>query len=121
MHHATKAYAATAREIASPRELEASLLLQAAAKLQAVRDSWQDKPVGLEEAVLFNRRLWTVFLSSLSSDDERLPAAIRKNLLRLGVYIMGETFSLMTAPKPRHLESIIKINRGIAEGLRGKS
>ena len=39
MHHASRAYAATAREIASPRELEANLLLQAAAKLQAVRDS----------------------------------------------------------------------------------
>ena len=71
--------------------------------------------------MLFNRKLWTVFLSSLSKDDDRLPAGIRKNLLRLGVYIMGETFSLMTAPKPDHLELIIKINRGLAAGLRGKS
>jgi hypothetical protein len=31
---------------------------------------------------------------------------------------MGETFSLMTNPRPDHLVSLIKINRGIAAGLR---
>ena len=44
MHYASNAYAKTAIETAAPRELEASLLLQAAAKLQAVHDSWRDKP-----------------------------------------------------------------------------
>ena len=44
MHHASQAYAKTALETASPRDLEARLLLQAAAKLQAVHDSWRDKP-----------------------------------------------------------------------------
>lgn len=37
MNYASTAYAKTANEIAGPRELEASLLLQAAAKLQAVQ------------------------------------------------------------------------------------
>ena len=44
-----------------------------------------------------------------------------ENIRRLGVYIMAETFSLMTMPKPDHLISIININRGIAAGLRGKA
>ena len=44
MHYASKAYAKTAKETLTPRELEASLLLKAAAKLQAVHDSWRDKP-----------------------------------------------------------------------------
>src|SRR5580658_10462035 len=64
MHSASNAYAKTAREIAGPRELEAGLLLTAAAKLQAVHDSWRDKPVGLHEAILYNRRLWTVFIDA---------------------------------------------------------
>ena len=34
---------------------------------------------------------------------------------------MGETFELMTKPKPTNLQSIIKINRRLAEGLRGKA
>jgi flagellar protein FlaF len=121
MNHAAKAYARVAKETAPPRELEATLLLEAAAKLQAVKDSWRDKPVGLHDAVLYNRKLWTVFIDAVTSDDNKLPAGVRKNLLRLGVYIMAETYSLMTAPKPDHLQSIIKINRGIAAGLRGKA
>ncbi len=121
LHYASKAYAKTAIETASPRELEASLLLQAAAKLQAVYDSWRDKPPGLNEALLYNRRLWTVFLDAVTSEDNRLPRMVRDNLRRLGVYIMAETFSLMTNPKPDHLKSIITINRGIAAGLRAKA
>ena len=121
MHYASNAYAKAAIETASPRELEANLLLQAAAKLQAVHDSWRDKPPGLQDALLYNRRLWTVFLDAVTSEGNRLPAAVRENIRRLGVFVMGETFSLMTNPKPDHLTSIIKINRGIAAGLRGKS
>jgi flagellar protein FlbT len=121
MRHASNAYAKTAMEMASPRELEASLLLQAAAKLQAVHDSWRDKPSGLDDAVLYNRRLWTIFLDAVTSESNKLPAAVRDNVRRLGVYVMAETFSLMTNPKPDHLASIININRGIAAGLRGKA
>lgn len=121
MRHASNAYAKVAIETATPRELEANLLLQAAAKLQAVRDSWRDKPRGLEDALLYNRKLWTIFLDAVTSESNRLPAAVRENIRRLGVYVMAETFSLMTKPKPEHLTSIISINRGIAAGLRRKA
>jgi len=121
MNHAAKAYAKVAMETASPRELEANLLLTAAAKLQAVLESWRDKPTGLNDALMYNRRLWVVLMDALMREDNKLPAKVRENLTRLGVWIMAETFSLMTKPKPDHLKSIIKINRGIAAGLRGKA
>jgi flagellar protein FlaF len=121
MHYATKAYAKVATETASARELEANLLLKAAAQLQSVHDNWSDKPTGLNDAVLYNRRLWTVLLDALIRDDNRLPVTVRDNLKKLGMFIMGETFELMTKPKPIHLQSIIKINRGIAAGLRGRA
>ena len=76
MHYAAKAYAKTANETANPRDLEASLLLKAAAKLQAVHDSWRDKPIGLSDALLFNRRLWLVFIDAVMRDDNRLPTAM---------------------------------------------
>jgi flagellar biosynthesis repressor protein FlbT len=120
MRHAVNAYAKTNVETASPRELEANLLLQAAAKLQAVHDSWSDKPRGLNEALLYNRRLWTVFLDAVTNETNKLPKQVRDNIRRLGVYVMAETFSMMTKPKPDHLKSIIKINRGLAAGLRDK-
>jgi flagellar protein FlaF len=57
----------------------------------------------------------------VSQDDNKLPAPVRQNIVNLGMFVMGETFSLMTKPKPNHLTSLIKINRGIAAGLRGKA
>jgi flagellar biosynthesis repressor protein FlbT len=122
MRHAVNAYAKTTVETASPRALEANLLLQAAAKLQAVHDTWsENKPRGLDEALLYNRRLWTIFLDAVTADGNKLPEQTRENIRRLGVYVMAETFSMMTKPKPEHLKSIIKINRGLAAGLREKN
>ena len=121
MHYASKAYVTTSKETANPRELEASLLLKAAAKLQAAQDSWRNEPSGLNDALLYNRRLWTVFIDAVMQDDNKLPVAVRQNLANLGIFVMGETFSLMTAPQPDQLASLIKINRGIAAGLRGKA
>jgi flagellar biosynthesis activator protein FlaF len=89
--------------------------------LQAVHESWNEKPIGLDEALLYNRRLWTVFIDAVISDDNRLPIPVRQNIANLGMFVMGETFSLMTRPKPDHLVALININRGIAEGLRDKA
>ena len=118
MQHASKAYAIIAKETASPRELEASLLLKAAAKLQAVHDTWHDRSNNLDEAILYNRRLWTVFIDSVMQNDSSLPVAVRQNLANLGVFVMSETFSLMTNPLPGNLVSLININRELAAGLR---
>jgi flagellar protein FlaF len=114
-----KAYAAVAKETASPRELESLLLLKAAFKLQAVYDGWTDKPHGLDDAVLYNRRLWTVFLDSVCDDSSVLPVPIRQNIANIGVFVMNETFALMTNPKPSQLVPLININRELAAGLRG--
>jgi flagellar biosynthesis activator protein FlaF len=122
INYAGEAYEKITWETANPRDLEANLLLTAAARLQAVYDSWKDKPAGLHEALMYHRRLWIVFIDAVTWDDNKLPATVRENLTRLGImWIMAETFSLMSKPMPDHLRNIIKINRGIATGLRAKS
>src|ERR1700722_6795409 len=123
MNYAAKAYAKVATEVASPRALEADLLLKAAAKLQSVHDTWNDKkkPAPFDEAIQYNRRLWTVLLDSVTQDENKLPQPVRDNLTRLGVYVMAEPFSLMTKPSPNHLKKIIKVNRSLAAGLRGRT
>lgn len=121
MNHAAKAYAKVAKETAPPRELEATLLLKAAAKLQAVHDSWPQKPPEFKDALLYNRRLWTVFLDSVNRDDDRLPKPLRNNLLQLGMFVMNETFAAMTKPTLNQLKAMIKVNRGLAAGLRGRA
>jgi flagellar protein FlaF len=119
MQEAVKAYAATAKETASPRDMEALLLLKAAAKLQSVYDGWTEQPQGLDEAVLYNRRLWTVFLDSVCDETSLLPLSIRQNIANIGVYVMTSTFSLMTDPQSSQLVPLININRELAAGLRG--
>ena len=121
MHYANNAYRKVARETADPRHLEAMLLLEGAAKLQEVHDSWRDKPSGLNDALLYNRQLWTIFIEAVTREDNKLPVKVRDNLIKLGAFIMAEIFTLMTKPKPDHLKTIIKVNRSIATGLRGKA
>jgi hypothetical protein len=43
MQYAAQTYDAVAKQIAKPRELEADLLLAAAARLQAIYDGWDAK------------------------------------------------------------------------------
>jgi flagellar protein FlaF len=115
---ATKAYAAVAKETASPRELESLLLLKAAFKLQSVYDGWTDQPHGLDDAVIYNRRLWTVFLDAVCDETSQLPVLVRQNIANIGIFVMTETFSLMSNPKPSQLVPLININRELAAGLR---
>ena len=111
MQHASNAYTKIAKETAAPRDLEASLLLRAAAKLQAVHDSWRDKPTGLNEALMYNRRLWTVLIDAVMSDDNKLPLKVRDNLTKIGMFVMGETFALMTNPRQ---STSVRSSRSIA-------
>ena len=43
MQHAAQTYGAIAKQTANPRELEADLLLTAAARLQAIHDGWESQ------------------------------------------------------------------------------
>jgi flagellar protein FlaF len=52
MQSAAQAYGKVAKETSSSRELEASLLLKAAARLHAVREGWDHKSGELSEALL---------------------------------------------------------------------
>jgi flagellar protein FlaF len=119
MQNAAQAYGKVAKETASPRELESDLLLKAASRLQAIRDAWEQKRSDLDEALLFNRKLWLVFVSSITDPEHPMPLPIRQNVASLAVFVMKQTLTLMTEPRPEHLTSLININRELAAGLRG--
>lgn len=117
MQEALKAYGKVSQQVASQHELEASLLLKAASQLQTVRDDWQRKGDGLDAALLYNRKLWTIFLSSVTSSENPLPRNIRQNVANLGIYVMKQTLSATTERRPEQLNSLIRINRELAAGL----
>jgi flagellar biosynthesis activator protein FlaF len=121
MRSATQAYGNVAKQISSPRELEANLLLKAAARLQAIHDGWDGRKRELPEALLYNRKLWSIFLSSVTNPDNPLPAEVRQNVANLGLFVMKQTFSMMSQPQRDDLGSLININRELAAGLVGRA
>jgi len=119
MQSAAQAYRAVAKQVASPRDLEADLLLKAASKLQAVQDSWENGKPKLNDALLYNRKLWTHFMATITEPKNPLPVEIRQNVANLGLFTFQQTFSLLANPRPEPLSSLIGINRQLAAGLRG--
>ena len=121
MQHAAQAYGTIAKQIANPRELEANLLLKAASRLQSISDGWDRRQFDLNDALLFNRKLWTIFMTSVMQDNHPLPAEVRQNVANLGLFVINQTMSLITDPRPQRLGSLISINRELAAGLLGRS
>lgn len=120
MHDALQAYSQNTKVTQDPRELEASLLLKAAAQLQAVKDDWSNHKKTLPEALYYNRRLWTIFASAMAEEDNQLPQEIKNNIASLGVFVMNRSLELQLEPEAEKLSVLININREIAAGLSGK-
>ncbi|WNJ92536.1 flagellar biosynthesis regulator FlaF [Bosea sp. 685] len=123
MQHGFNAYASaakTAQATVSPRELEASLLIKAAMRLQSIADDWTERARDLDEALHYNRKLWTLLVSAVIAEDNPLPVGIKQNILALANFIFNQTFRIAAAPAPEAVTVLININRDIAAGLRGR-
>lgn len=123
MQNGFNAYAAaakTAQAVVSPRELEAALLVKAATRLQIVADNWDQRANELDDALSYNRRLWTLLVSAVIAEDNPLPVGIKQNILGLANFIFNHTFQMAANPQPQRLGVLININRDIAAGLRGR-
>ena len=89
MHQAAAAYGRIAQTTQSPRELEAGILMKSAQKLQAVKEDWEARQGDLDEALTYNRKLWTVLIGTVGRDDNPLPAPVKQNITNLGVFILN--------------------------------
>jgi flagellar protein FlaF len=105
----------------SGREIEASVLTEAAFKLKDCQDHWgaEDREGKLQEAFRFNQLIWSVFQGELVRADHPLPKNIRQDILSLSAFIDKRIFETMAYPSPEKLTAIININLNIAAGLRG--
>ncbi len=121
MQHAAHTYGSIAKQTGNPRELEADLLLNAAARLQAIRDGWDGRRPELDAALIFNRKLWSIFVTSATSPENPLPAGVRQNVANLGIFVFKQTLAILADPKPETLGSLITINRELAAGLLGRA
>jgi flagellar biosynthesis activator protein FlaF len=121
MSHAAQAYSRTSQVTGNPREIEAQALLKAAKQLRDVQANWTGPDANMHKALLFNRRLWTIFMSAAESDDNPQPMEVRQNIANISVFVMHQTISMQTEPDPAKLKPLIDINCNIAAGLSGRA
>lgn len=113
------AYQEVEKTTLSGRSLEALILNKAAMRLQEIRNNWSDQGVGetLDEALMYNQKIWTFFQAELSDPDNPLPAEIKLNLLSLSAFVDKRTVEIMVSPAPEKLDILISINQNVAAGL----
>jgi flagellar protein FlaF len=120
MSHAAQAYARTSQTTASPREIEAQALLKAARQLQEVQNNWTGPDKKLHSALLFNRRLWSIFLTEAEHTGNPHSLQVRQQIANIGIFVLTRTIEIQMDPDPAKLQSLIDINCNIAAGLAGR-
>jgi flagellar biosynthesis activator protein FlaF len=120
MSQAAQAYSRTSQTTASPREIEAQALLRAARQLQEIQTNWAGPDHKMYKALLFNRRLWSIFLTAAEDKDNQNALEIRQNIANIGVFVIKQTIEMQLDPDPAKLTSLIDINCNIAAGLSGR-
>src|SRR5712691_99777 len=121
MQSAAQAYSKVATQTCSPRELEADLLLRAAAQLQSVVDKWDgNKSDAYHSALTYNRKLWVILFSAVTSPDNPLPTGTRENVGNLALFIFNETIELTATPDRDKVIALVHFNRQVAAGLLGQ-
>ena len=93
MSHAAQAYARISQTTAAPREIEAQALLKAARQLQEVQANWKGPDKNLYNALMFNRRLWSIFMTAAEDNGNPNTLEVRQNIANIEK-AMGCTTSL---------------------------
>jgi len=123
----TRLYEEIQRETLEGRELEASVLLRGAQKLNRCARNWENRQTPefrekLENAIDFNQKLWTFLQVELGNPANPLAESLRLNLLELSHFIDQRIFALLSdRGTAEDLLAIARINEHIAEGLQLKT
>lgn len=121
--NALGAYETVSKMTMSGRETEAAVLTKAARKLKECQEHWDTahRHDILEEALRFNQRIWSIFQSELSHEDNPLPKKLRLDIIRLSTFIDRRILETIAEPSSERLNIIIDINNNLAAGLRGSN
>lgn len=69
------------------------------------------------EALLFLRRLWTMFIEDLSKPENELPPKLRADLISIGLWILKEAEEIRFE-RSSNFRGLIEVSESISEGLR---
>ena len=112
------AYSRGGRGLINQRRLEGDVLLEAAQRLDELRRRWSPELYAeLEPALLYNRKLWTIFAAEMANDASELPIELRNNIASLAVFVFKRSLELLAKPAAEPIAALVDINRNIAAGL----
>lgn len=116
---ALKTYDTVNKSTMSGRDVEAEVLTRAALRLKECQENW-GRGEKLHDALKYNQRIWTILEAEIEKTDNPLPMALKRDLLRLILFIDKRTIETLAYPSPDKLRILIEINTNIAAGLRNK-
>lgn len=112
---AQSAYGLKAPGVRSERETEYQIIARVTGALTRARET--GAAVETAKAVYDNTRLWTALIVDLIGDGNRLPDALRAQLISLA------RFSIVHGARVQEgeatLDALIDVNQSILKGLRG--
>ncbi len=111
-----RAYQTTQTITEEPRRTEYRLFAKVTRALIETRDKGGKE---FHHALDWNRRLWLTLHMDLSSDENRLPDALRAQLISLAMWV--DKHSSRVLRKEAELEPLITVNRTIMGGLAGET
>lgn len=111
-----QAYAQTQKSSMSPREIEAMAFTKAALMLEEAKNNTDDYD-NYASALKFNQLLWTIIQADIVDKENELPPQLKANILSLSIFVDKQTVKALADTKTRHIDSLIDINKNLAEGL----
>ena len=114
-----KAYAQTQKSALPPREVEAMAFTKAALMLDEAKGQTEDYDA-YAAALKFNQLLWTIIQADIVDTANTLPPQLKANILSLSIFVDKQTVKALADTNGNHLDSLIDINKNLAEGLMTK-
>lgn len=111
-----QAYQRANQQAEPPRQTEYRAFAEATRGLIAANDTPDDLAV-TSEALLRNRRLWSMLAADCASPGNRLPQELRASIISLSLFV--DRHSSAVIRERADIDVLIEINRTIMQGLAG--
>jgi flagellar protein FlaF len=113
MYH--KAYQKVLGATEDPRSMEYRLFAQVTHALIGASEKGRADLPGLVDAIDWNRRLWTTLSGQCIDPDNKLPEAIRAQIISLSIWVSRYSSEVMQ--QGASLEPLIDVNKSMMAGL----
>ena len=112
-----QAYHRVAQQAEAPRETEYRLFGQVTRALIEASEADESDFQKRIDALDWNRRLWGVLAGDCAKADNRLPEALRAQIISLSLWVNRHSSAIMR--REEQFQPLIDVNRIIMQGLQG--